>query len=288
MKKLNFTLLLLFLFVAGFAPLALSTGGDQEGPKNQVDDSGRKQGQWVHLGKEQPDKGYPEDGKISEGTYKDDRRDGLWVLYYKDGITPRTEGEYKNNRPNGPFTQYHPNGAIKEKGTFEKQRYIENLERYNENGTKVYEASYNEAGKESGKVVYYHDNGKPEFIYEANNGVPAGKAVRYWPNGDVREEVTYGADGAVEKSSGEIAMVNPEVKIDVAKGGKPAPKPKGVSGFKPNEYNKLFNDDKELWMEGNFKDGKLWDGRLYLYDSDGLLLKVEVYKNGVYHSDGQL
>jgi antitoxin component YwqK of YwqJK toxin-antitoxin module len=41
-------------------------------------------------------------------------------------------------------------------------------------------------------------------------------------------------------------------------------------------------------MEGNFKGGQLWDGRHYIYDEDGLLLKVEVYKNGVYHSDGQL
>jgi antitoxin component YwqK of YwqJK toxin-antitoxin module len=41
-------------------------------------------------------------------------------------------------------------------------------------------------------------------------------------------------------------------------------------------------------MEGDFKDGRLFDGRLYIYDEDGLLLKVEVYKDGKYHSDGQL
>jgi antitoxin component YwqK of YwqJK toxin-antitoxin module len=287
MKKLNY-ILLTFILLFGVAPMALSNKGDQDGPKNQTDESGRKQGKWIHLGKEQPEKGFPEDGKISEGTYRDDRRDGLWIFYYKDGVTPKTEGEYKNNRPNGPFIQYHPNGAIKEKGTFEKQRYIEELERYNEKGIKVYEAKYNEAGKEDGKVVYYHDNGNPEFVYEANNGIPNGKATRFWPNGDVKEEIVYGADGTVQSTSGEKPMVNPEVKIEKATSGKTAPQPKNVSGFKPNDYNKIFNDNKELWMEGTFKDGKLWDGRLYIYDSDGLLLKVEVYKKGVYHSDGQL
>ncbi len=29
-------------------------------------------------------------------------------------------------------------------------------------------------------------------------------------------------------------------------------------------------------------------GKVYVYDRDGILLKVKVYKNGVYHSDGQL
>lgn len=289
MKKLLLAYLLL-VGLGSWAATSFSNEGndDQEDPKNFVDENGRKQGKWVHFGKEQPDKGYPEDGKISEGTYLDDRKDGRWVLYYKDGMTPRTEGEYKNNRPNGPFVHFHPNGTIKEKGTFSKQRYIDSLARFNEKGVKVYEASYNEAGKESGKVVYRYDNGKVEFEYEANNGVPAGKATRYWPNGDVKERLVYGADGSVQETSGEIAMVNPAADVVKTVSGKKAPKPKTGSGFKPNEYNKVLNENKEIWMEGKFKNGLLWDGKLYIYDEDGLLLKVEIYKEGVYMSDGQL
>jgi hypothetical protein len=41
-------------------------------------------------------------------------------------------------------------------------------------------------------------------------------------------------------------------------------------------------------MDGQFKTGKLWDGKLYKYDSDGILLKIEIWKSGAYHSDGQL
>jgi antitoxin component YwqK of YwqJK toxin-antitoxin module len=260
----------------------------QENPKNFVDEIGRKQGKWVHLGKEQPDKGYPEDGKISEGTYLDDRRDGKWILYYNDGITPKTLGEYKNNRPNGPFIQYHPNGVIREIGTFSKQRYSDSLSRFNEKGVKVYEAYYNEAGKESGKVIHRYDNGKIEFEYEANNGVPTGKAVRYWPNGDVKEKIVYGADGSVQETSGEIAMVNTAEQGVQISNAKKAPKPEASDSFKPNDYNKVLNDDKEIWMEGEFKNGLLWDGKLYIYDEDGLLLKLEIYKEGVYISDGQL
>jgi antitoxin component YwqK of YwqJK toxin-antitoxin module len=50
----------------------------------------------------------------------------------------------------------------------------------------------------------------------------------------------------------------------------------------------LYNKDGEIWQDGTFKNGVLFDGKVYVYDSDGILLKVKVYKNGVYHSDGQL
>lgn len=289
MKKLLFISLVIFgLGGNSFAGFVNDNNEDQDDPKNFVDENGRKQGKWVHLGKEQPSKGFPEDGKISEGTYLDDRRDGKWIIYYKDGMTPKTEGEFKNNRPNGPFVHYHPNGTVREKGTFSKQRYIDSLARFNEDGVKVYEAAYNEAGKEAGKVIYRHDNGKVEFEYEANNGVPTGKAMRYWPNGDVKEEIIYAADGTIQETTGEKPMVNPAVQIVKDSNAKKAPKPKNESGFKPNDYNKVLNDDKEIWMEGKFKNGLLWDGKLYIYDEDGLLLKLEIYKEGVYISDGQL
>ncbi|MEX1192448.1 MAG: hypothetical protein WED10_04710 [Brumimicrobium sp.] len=293
MKNLLWTLITIFgIACYSFASNNIVADEEQDEPKlNQKDESGKKQGKWIFFGKDQPEKGYPMEGKISEGTFKDDRKDGRWIMYYKDGETPKTEGNFVNNRPNGPFTKYHPNGTVKEQGTFNKMRYIDSLKRYNEEGITVYESSYNEAGKESGKVTYYHDNGQPEFVYNAENGVPSGKATRYWPNGDVKEEITYGSDGTVEETSGEIERVNPPIKEketndNVAEG----PKPTGLDkdGFEPNAYNKIYNDDKELWMEGDFKDGRLYDGRLYVYDEDGLLLKVEVYKEGKYHSDGQL
>ncbi|MGM0479892.1 MAG: toxin-antitoxin system YwqK family antitoxin [Bacteroidota bacterium] len=292
MKKLLWTLLIaLGLGSYSYSSQPLDVNDEQDDPKiNQKDEKGRKQGKWIFFGKDKPEKGYPMEGKISEGTYENDRKNGHWIMYYKDGETPKTEGEFVNNRPNGPFVRYHPNGEVKEQGTFNKRRYVDSLMRFNSDGVVIYESSYNESGKESGPVKYYHDNGNPEFVYNAKNGVPSGKATRYWPNGDVKEEIVYAEDGTVEETSGEIERVNPPLETEdpKPKNVKQGPKPEGVEEFEPNEYNKIYNDDKELWMEGDFKDGHLWDGRLYIYDDDGLLLKVEVYKEGAYHSDGQL
>jgi 6-pyruvoyltetrahydropterin/6-carboxytetrahydropterin synthase len=84
-------------------------------------------------------------------------------------------------------------------------------------------------------------------------------------------------------------MESPEVEVKKpVKTTKKGPVIKSYDGFNPNGYNKVYNDIKELWLEGEFKQGQLWDGRLYVYDEDGLLLKIEVYKEGVFHSLGQL
>lgn len=296
MKSYLLTFTLLFFVSASYASIGFFIEGndedDQDEPKiNQVDDQGRKQGKWIFLGKDQPEKGYSDDGKISEGPFKDDRKNGEWTMYYKDGVTPKTKGVFKNNRPNGPFIRYHQNGKPREIGTFSKRKYSDSLQRFNEKGIKVYDAKYDKSGKESGTVTHYHDNGKPEFVYTAKNGVPTGKAYRYWPNGDVMEELVYDEDGSIKETTGVIERTNPAVEVESPSSVniKKAPKPyPSIADFEPNGYNKIRNDDLELWQEGDFKNGLLWDGRLYVYDEDGLLLKVEVYKEGKYHSDGQL
>jgi antitoxin component YwqK of YwqJK toxin-antitoxin module len=58
--------------------------------------------------------------------------------------------------------------------------------------------------------------------------------------------------------------------------------------FYPNEYNRWYNRNDELWQDGCFKNSRLWDGRVYEYDVDGKLEKIKVFKNGFYHSDEQL
>jgi hypothetical protein len=65
------------------------------------------------------------------------------------------------------------------------------------------------------------------------------------------------------------------------------PRTKGAK-FVLNGYNKVYNQNDEIWQDGTFRNGQLWDGKVYEYDSDGILLRVKVFKKGVYHSDGQL
>ena len=72
--------------------------------------------------------------------------------------------------------------------------------------------------------------------------------------------------------------------------------PSGLDGntagqsFNSDGYNKIYNDRGELWMEGEFRDGELWDGKLYLYNKEtkGDLKVVEFWKEGRYRSKGSL
>ncbi len=287
-KKLFLSFLFLSLLFVSSNVLA----NDQDDKLNKVDTEGKKQGKWIYYGKDRPEEGYPANGKIEEGPYKDDRKEGLWIKYHNDGITPRLKGDYINNRPQGSYVKFHPNGKVKEKGSFDRNQYRDSLVRYNENGKVEYQAEYNIEGKEQGKVKYFYANGQVEFEYSAQNGDPVGKAVRYYENGDVKEIIQYAADGSVAKSE-QKEMVNPSVKVIDPSASKEVapkiatPKTKGIP-FLPNGYNKVYNSNDEIWLDGVFKNNNLWEGKVYEYDKDGILLKVKVFKAGVYHSDGQL
>ncbi|MCH2223992.1 MAG: hypothetical protein MK066_04420 [Crocinitomicaceae bacterium] len=267
-------------------------GDDQGGQDRNKTVDGKKQGKWIYFGKDRPAAGFPAEGKIEEGSYTDDRKEGLWIKYHNDGKTPKLKGEYHNNRPSGRYEKIWPNGQVKESGTFNRNKYYDSLIRFDESGQVVYEAVYNDAGREQGSVKYYYGNGQVEFEYESQNGIPTGKATRYYENGDVKEVIYYNEDGSVE-SSEQIDMVSPPVDSGEPTTPRVAPpkldeiRTKGVE-FKPNGYNKVYNNNDEIWQDGEFRNGGLWDGKVYEYDEDGILLRVKVFKKGTYHSDGQL
>lgn len=284
---------ILFIMLLGFvSPSLLLATDDQGGETNKVDSQGRKQGKWIYLGKDRPESGFPVNGKIEEGPYLDDRKEGVWIKYHNDGVTPKLKGEYHNNRPSGKYTKLYPDGTIREIGSFERNKYSDSLKRFHENGVLEYEADFNDSGKEQGVVKYYYPNGQEEFVFESQNGIPTGKATRYYENGDIKEIIYYSADGSIERSE-QREMKNPIVNVvdpGVSKEAAPRvtnPRTKGTR-FQTNGYNKVYNDNDEIWQDGDFRNGRLWDGKVYEYDSDGILLKVKVFKKGVYHSDGQL
>ncbi len=278
------------VFISGSVSAFTLDIGDQGGINQKVD--GKKQGKWVYFGKDRPEEGYPAEGKVEEGSYIDDRKEGEWVKYHNDGSTPKLKGTYENNRPSGPYVKFWPDGKVREEGEFTKNKYKGNLKRFHKNGVLEYESNYNGEGKEQGTVKYYYANGQEEFVYESQNGVATGKAVRYYENGDVKEIIYFSADGNVEKSDQKEMISSPVNHVVLDKNTEAAPKigvprTKGAS-FKANGYNKVYNEDDEISQDGDFRNSRLWDGKVYVYDSDGILLKVKVFKKGVYHSDGQL
>ena len=259
--------------------------------QNKRNADGQRHGKWVFTGKDFPNKQLPKTQKVEEGYYVNGRKEGIWTKFFADGGV-QLKGTYNNNRPEGPFTRYYPNGKIAEQGDFRSNGYKGLLLRYHENGQLAYRANFNNQGQESGKVSYYHPNGKLALSYTVKNGEVQGQVSRYNTSGQLQSSFNVATDGAisaVQKANNQTTVVAPKP-ISTTNVYPPRltnPKTKGLR-FVPNGYNKVYNDNDEIWMDGEFKNGQLYDGKVYDYDLDGILQKVRIYKLGKYHSDGQL
>jgi len=260
--------------------------------QNKKDKDGKRTGKWVFTGKDKPNSGVLQNGKAEEGYFYKGRKEGVWVKYHADGKTPYLKGQYNNNRPEGEYKRFFKTGKIKESGAFGKEHFKGELTRYHTNGKVAYIGSYNNDGKESGTIKYYYENGNIELEYVSKNGVIMGELKRYYENGSLKDVQTFNSQGksigtktykmtentVTKTESTSIVIYPPTVKN---------PRTKGLK-FVPNGYNKIYNESDEIWMDGEFKNGQLWDGKVFDYSKDGILLKVRVFKLGKYHSDGQL
>jgi antitoxin component YwqK of YwqJK toxin-antitoxin module len=249
---------------------------------NQIDTAGLKQGYWKINGVDIPNRGWCDTCIIEEGTYLNNRREGIWIKYFQDGVTPETKGDYKLGRPNGVYAKFYPNGKIKETGIVIGRKQIGELIMYYESGCVLKELNYDKNGKQEGLQTYYYNcnpsdsvKGQIEFQHKVVNGVwNYDKALRYYPNGEKKEIITYSEDGTILKTEKFEQTKAPYIKQGVDK---------NYGGY----YRPVHPED-ELYEDGEFRNGKLWNGKRYSYDEDGILIKIEIWKEGNYYSDGQL
>jgi len=278
-------LLVVFLLFVFLLPCVLFA-------QNKKDKEGKRTGKWVYTGKDKPNSGVNPNEKAEEGYYNKGRKEGVWVKYHSDGKTPLLKGNYVNNRPEGEYKRFYKNGDLKESGAFGKEHFKGELIRYHSNGNIAYKGSYNNDGMESGAIKYYYENGLVELEYTAKNGLLVGELKRYYENGSIKEIQTFDSNGRSNgiksfKIAETSTLISTEPKKEIYPPIVKNPRTKGLK-FVPNGYNKVYNESDEIWMDGQFKNGQLWDGKEFDYNKDGILLKVRVFKNGKYHSDAQL
>lgn len=262
---------------------------------NKTDANGKKTGSWKIYGNEKAyaGKGYAADAVAEEGSFQDGKKIGVWKQYFPSGKV-KSEIEYKNGRPSGTFKTFYENGQVEEEGAWKNNAYTGGFKRYYENGVVAQDKTFNAAGKTEGKVVYNYPNGKPELVFDSSNGQENGKLVRYYNNGSIKEETSFAGGKADEATRKDYKIVGKEedlskyeAKVKVATTAENLTTNDPIKEIKDG-YQKLYDDQKRLVQDGEFKGGKLANGKWYKYDKNGLILKVEIYKNGKYFADGQL
>lgn len=96
---------------------------------------------------------------------------------------------------------------------------------------------------------------------------------KYYPNGEIKQN---GKRRYVEKNS--VILDEKTAKLESPSFNNCVVR--DTNKISSNGYYKLFNENMEICIEGEFKAGKLWNGKHYHYDGDGILMKVEAWKNG--------
>lgn len=275
MKRLIITLLVAFTSFLSSA-------------QNAEDAQGKKHGKWILRGKHKPGSGYSDETIVEQGSYSHGRKTGVWIKFHKDGKTAKLKGNYINNRPSGNYSRYYANGKLKESGFFSDEKQQGTLTRYYSNGQIAYLASFGTEGKENGTVKHYFENGKIQAEYTLSGGKLNGIYRQYNENGTVKfayntvngkmvETIKNNTANSKEVTPSDSDETPPTVKNPITK---------GVTFFAEG-YNKVYNENDEIWLDGNFKGGQLYDGKVYVYSANGLLKHIKIFKEGKFHSFSQ-
>lgn len=264
---------------------------------NFIDILGKKQGRWIIWGKTKPNTCYQPNSKVEEGKYADNKKLGIWKEYFCNGIV-KSKITFQNGRPDGYAIMYYENGKIAEEGTWKGTKWVGNYKLYYDNGHVQNEFTFNPNGKREGEQKYFYETG--QLMIEGNwaNGKEAGKIMEYHENGELKSEKNY-ANGEVDLTSIKVYQPNkPNKKVsdELDKNKKAIAKQDELASVSEtkksngilNGHHVLYYKNRLKSKDGVFRDNYLIDGKSYVYDTNGILLRIEIYKDGRYAGDAQI
>lgn len=223
---------------------------------NQLDSLGKQTSYWIITGDIYKRKGYADTAILEEGNYLNGRKVGDWIKYWPNGSL-KQEAFYKNGRPNGFIITYHKNGRINEKGTWTRNHYINEFNAfYNSGCLRLYQHHY----ADSTYSEYYFDDCDTTTSLKGNL------------------ELSYSSYPGYEDK-----YINKEERL-YYKSNKKISAPYFIEPY----GHRTYNSDKQILMDGEFKNGHLWTRRHYIYNEQGLLDHIKVYKKGKYVGNGVL
>lgn len=256
---------------------------------NRLDETGRKQGYWKVTAPKADKPGYQDGQLIEEGRYSNSKRIGIWRRYWPNGAV-MSEITYQMGRPRGEYRTYYPSGKVEEQGSWDLDRNTGTFQRYHPNGKLAQDFVFNANGVRDGEQKYYHENGQLAVQVHVDEGREDGALKRFTPDGQLQQVAEF-ESGVIDASSSKYLKLAPKAE-DVKVDAKAAPAPvvtqeetTNAIAFRENGYNTLYDRQLRISQQGDFKAGRLWDGKRYTYDSNGILTRIQTFKKGRYIGD---
>ncbi len=278
---------------------------------NKFDARGKRTGYWV-VDEGNDATSLDSKSKRKEGRYIKGRKFGAWICYYPDGKTPRLIGEYLDNRPGGAYFRFDKKGELLQASTVARKiTQSQNLEVHN--GLFDCRMMFHNREMVAGQVFFAKRAFSVPFSYQfwveesLNQNQSENAHVNFaWLSQNYPQLYSTYLNVRIPHK---VSVENPEIQNVVSKIERiqdsntnnshtrnsvmNAPvihTPRVAKGavFQPNGFNKLYTVSDEIWIDGQFKNGQLKDGKVFVYDHDGVLLKVRIFKDGLYVSDGGL
>lgn len=273
----------------GLAVLSSTMLTANDGEYNRLDENGMRQGYWIIKGYMIDTPEFGANTTVEEGHYIDNMKEGVWKHYYPSGVL-RSEITYQKNSPFGPYKVFYPNGQLEESSTWHRNKNVGDFERYYDNGQLQQQFYFADNGKRNGEQRYYYDNGQLALEVNLVNGKEEGTMKRYTEDGRLKETKVLNNGTLKEGSTRKYSTGKPKIKADkipvIADAPDETEKPNEAFRFEPNGHNILYSKSQQITQVGNFRNGRLWDGKWYRYNSNGILARIEIYKNGQYIGTG--
>jgi antitoxin component YwqK of YwqJK toxin-antitoxin module len=166
---------------------------------------------------------------------------------------------------------------------------------YYATGQIQHEFKFNDAGKREGEQVYKYENGQIAVKGNFTNGKESGLVKEFYETGELKSEKNFN-NGDVDLATIKTYDAKKEIvkKSDVPQNKAPDIKIKKdekiinakITPTILNGKHILYNSNKQITKDGNFVENRLMDGKAYIYNENGILTRIAIYKNGMYSGDG--
>ncbi|MCB0773633.1 MAG: toxin-antitoxin system YwqK family antitoxin [Flavobacteriales bacterium] len=273
---------LLLLFVGQAA--AAQAGTAATDTLNRVDQQGRKQGWWRITGPVEDKPDYGTGALYEEGRYVDNRRSGTWKRYWPNGRT-QSQIHYEKGLPKGKYATFYADGKPEEQGFWDVDRNTGTFKRWHANGNPAQDFVFDAHGLRDGIQKYYHENGRLAVEVRIVQGREEGMMKRYYPSGELQETMEFHAGVFDAKSFKAYRSTKPAAEATGVAKAKPAPakaakETTNAVKFLADGWNTLYDAQHRLSQQGHFRQGRLWNGKVYQYDGNGILFRIEFYSEG--------